>query len=286
MQNSRGKLPIPFSRCLTVAIGFAVYVDGNEVKRALVMSDATLGASTTDAEVVREEEEEHAAGDCSNAPASRSPPKPARSVRRSVSASAGADADVVAPRPGFADDSGISTNRESPEKTQYDVETAKVTSMNRMSRSSMQGELKKRLSTKDRPAPQPPVQSSAKAPAPGPVLTPPQRQASVESAAKSAKDETCDTAAAKPSPVPAARKSKNKDQKADGKTDATTTVSATEKDTNKKERSESPKDEQRERKASFKESLERKLSRGNKATQESAEGSWKNRVVVDTFVLS
>ena len=178
------------------------------------MSNVTLGDSSTDD--MREEEEEHA-NQLTSKSANQSPPSSNQHAKGQLSAST----NEIAPRSGHPDDSGISTS-ESPDKEQFDNEHAKVTSMNRLSRSSMQGELKKRLSTKDRPAPQPPGFAP-----PAPV-----KQA-----------EHCDK------PIPAERKI-NAAKKED--------AGGPERKTSVKERGEVS--TERERKSSFKASLERKLS--------------------------
>lgn len=201
------------------------YLDANEVKRALIMSDVPLGDSSTD-EMMREEEEEHAS-ELTSKSANQSPPSANNQqlhANEQLSAAA-ASANEIAPRSGHPDDSGISTS-ESPDKEQYDNEHAKSTSMNRLSRSSMQGELKKRQSTKDRPAPQPP----GYAPPPSYV-----------------KQESCDK------PIPAERKIN-----AAKKKDTTAAGAVVERKTSVKDREEVSRE--RARKTSFKESLERKLS--------------------------
>ena len=126
------------------------HVDANEVKKALVMSDVPLGDSSTDE---MREEEEHANQLTMSANHSPAGEQHANQLTASTN-------DIVVPRSGHPDDSGISTS-DSPDKEQYENERSKLTSMNVMSRSSMQGELKKRLSTKDRPAPQPPVKQDS-----------------------------------------------------------------------------------------------------------------------------
>ena len=182
------------------------------------MSDVPLGDSSTD-EMMREEEEEHASQLTSKS-ANQSPPSANNQLHANGQLAAAASTNEIAPRSGHPDDSGISTS-ESPDKEQYDNEHAKSTSMNRLSRSSMQGELKKRQSTKDRPAPQPPGY------APPPAYV---------------KQESCDK------PVPAERKI-NAAKKED------TAGAVVEGKTSVKDRGEVS--AERARKTSFKESLER-----------------------------
>ena len=187
------------------------------------MSDVPLGDSSTD-EMMREEEEEHASQLTSKS-ANQSPPSANNQLHANGQLTGAASTNEIAPRSGHPDDSGISTS-ESPDKEQYDNEHAKSTSMNRLSRSSMQGELKKKQSTKDRPAPQPPGY------APPPAYV---------------KQESCDK------PVPAERKIN-----AAKKEDAAAAGAVVERKTSVKDRGEVS--AERARKTSFKESLERKLS--------------------------
>ena len=215
------------------------------------MSDVPLGDSSTDE--MREEEEEHA-NQLTSKLTNQSPPSANQHANGQLSASA----NEIAPRSGHPDDSGISTS-ESPDKEQYDNEHAKISSTNRLSRSSMQGELKKRLSTKDRPAPQPPG------------YVPPTY----------VKQESCDK------PIPAERKIN-----AAKKEDAGGAV--VERKTSFKDRGEVSAG--RERKTSFKESLERKLSA--KTPDEPPKGtqstgcygnqvvlSWRLNVITNSFWL-
>ncbi len=119
-------------------------LDDLDVKRALVMTDNTLGETCTDE--ISEEAEPNASSP------NQGSPKVGHANELSTSSN------DITPKSGHADDSGISTN-DSPEKDQYANDPAKVTSMNRMSRSSLQDQLKSRLgSIKEKPAaPQPPV---------------------------------------------------------------------------------------------------------------------------------
>ncbi len=193
----------------TFGLVLLTYLDANEVKRAVVMSEVTLGESNTEDEEVKELAENEAANES---------PECAASDRTASTASTD---DVVEVDAAPMNDSGFSTN-ESPDRDvqKYDNEDTKVTSMNIASRSSMKGELKKRLSTKDKPAPQPPTE-----------------QAPWQESTDAIK------------PVPAERKKKKeREEKA-----------KEEREAEEKDADESVVDE-RERKISFKESLERKLS--------------------------
>ncbi len=199
--------------------GLPMSLDDLDVKRALIMTDNTLGETCTD-EIAEEAEP-------NSASANQGSPKLGHANDISASSS------DITPKSGHADDSGISTN-DSPEKDQYANEPGKLTSMNRMSRSSLQDELKSRLgSIKEKQAPQPPV----------PVPRVKSRENSREKAGSLERKTSL--------PVQL-EKSQTETPSGDDKTEI--------QNGDKKSSFKAAKKEETDKKASFKESLERKLT--------------------------